>query len=104
MSEWRTKLGKAVRIVSEAAEVAVLASSNPGIVGITAIAAKALNSFNEMTSQGASQYFRRGWVHQNVGFSSVLLKLAKDAGFVREVTTAHDKGMGGTVWVGEVHG
>lgn len=107
MSNWKLKLSKyrrdAVRVMSEAAEVAVLARGTPGIIGTVAIGAKVIHAFNEVTHQKAGDYFRRGWEYHDFDFTRQLLNLAKLTGRMEEIETHYEK-TSGTVWLGNVHG
>lgn len=107
MSDWKLKLSKyrrdAVRVMSEAAEVAVLARGSPGVLGAVAIGAKVINAFNEVTHQKAGDYFRRGWEYHDFEFCSQLLNLAKLTGEMEEIETHYEKNTG-TVWLGNIHG
>lgn len=92
---------KAVKIGSEAAEV-VVHLRQPSIVGMAAVAARALNTFNDMAAKPGAEYFKQ-WTYSPVGFNRVLLALAIQKGFVTQQDKSHRPGYG-KIFAGRVYG
>ena len=61
-SKWRSFAEKGVKVMSEAADVAVHLQSNPGPLGLIAVGAKVINALSDVTSREASEFFH-GWKH-----------------------------------------
>lgn len=61
-SKWKEFADKGLKVLSEAADVAVHLKTNPGPVGLIAVGARVFNTINEVTTGEASDFFK-GWKH-----------------------------------------
>lgn len=59
-SKWREFAEKGVKVMSEAADVAIHLRANPGPIGVIAVGAKVVNALSDVTKREASEFFH-GW-------------------------------------------
>lgn len=100
--KWRKLIDKAISVASEAADVAVHLSSNPGPVAWVSVTAKVVNAVNQLSAKDLSEFFV-GWtklegVHPLGDFLFILIKekqlfteeetSSKNPGYTEKVLTA----------------
>lgn len=91
---------KVVKVGSDMAEV-IVHIQKPSLVGVAAVAARALNTINELAEAKSSTYFR-DWSHMSVGFSRFLFEVTRTQRMVQMLEGQSNKA--GKIWIGSVHG
>lgn len=79
-SRWKEFAEKGVKVLSEAAEVAVHLKTNPGAVGLIAVGARVVNAINEVTTQDPNKFFNHWkYIRAVYPLGDFILALCKSA-------------------------
>lgn len=92
----------AARVGSELAEVVVHLNGNVNALSIAVVAARAVNTLNDIATPRPSLYFR-DWQHVQAGFSKQLLELARGQNVAHMPETQPSKSSG-KIWRASLYG